>query len=230
MPPRIESKAGLKSDETRDRILNAALELFDERGFDSATMRDIAEHAGVATGAAYYYFASKDAIVLEFYQRSCAEMQPKIGAALDGVSGLDRRLREMIRVKLAHFAPRRGVLRALLRNGADPSHPLSPFSAQTAALREIDLAWFGRILDDCGVRIPKDLAPHLPPVLWLFQMGVIFFWLVDESREQARASRLLALASKNVAMLIRLSALPLMRPVRRTAIELIEVVSGGDAR
>jgi hypothetical protein len=58
-----------------------------------------------------------------------------------------------------------------LRNGADPQHPLSPFSLQTKEIRDIDVAWFGRILVDCGTRIPRDLAPHLPGVLWLFQMG-----------------------------------------------------------
>ena len=106
----------------------AALELFREEGFDSATMLDIAEKARVATGAAYYYYPSKEAIVMDFYQRACAEMQPKIEAALEQASGLVARLRGLIQVKLTHFAPNRGVLRALLRNGADPKHPLSPFS------------------------------------------------------------------------------------------------------
>ena len=55
---------------TREKILEAALELFRERGFAEATMRDIAARAGVASGLAYYYFASKDAIVLAFYQRA----------------------------------------------------------------------------------------------------------------------------------------------------------------
>jgi len=71
-------------------------------------MRDIAQDAGVALGAAYYYFPSKDAIVMDFYRRSCEEMQPKIEAALEDVSGLEDRLRELIRVKLTHFAPNRG--------------------------------------------------------------------------------------------------------------------------
>ena len=47
------------------------------------------EKAGVATGAAYYYYPSKDAIVMDFYQRSCAEMQPKIEAALEAAAGLE---------------------------------------------------------------------------------------------------------------------------------------------
>lgn len=196
------------------------------RGFEAATMREIAEHAGVATGAAYYYFASKDAIVMDFYQRSCERMQPMIEAALRDASGLEERLRELIRVKLTHFAPNRGVLRALLRNGADPGYPLSPFSPQTKPIRDIDIDWFRRMLVDCGIRIPKDLQPHLPGVLWLFQMGVIFFWVIDESPGQERSDRLLRLAAQCVTSLIRVSSFPLLRPVRKTALELVGIVSG----
>lgn len=215
-----------KAEETKRNILDAALALFRQRGFESTTMRDIAQAAGVATGAAYYYYPAKDAIVMDFYRRSCAEMQPEIEAALRPVRGLEARLRELIRVKLVHFAPNRGVLHALLRNGMDPKHPLSPFSRETKEIRNIDIAWFRRIMIDCGVRIPRDLEPHLPGALWFFQMGMILFWLIDESPRQARTDGLLALASKTVATLIRLSGLPLMRPLRRTAVQLIEIVEG----
>lgn len=222
----MPSKLTPKAEETGLRILDSALALFRKEGFDTATMRDIAEKAGVATGAAYYYYPSKDSIVMDFYQRACSEMQPKIEAALKQATGLETRLRELIQVKLDHFAPNRGVLRALLRNGADPKHPLSPFSPETRQIREIDIAWFQRILVDCGMRIPRDLAPHLPGVLWFFQMGVIFFWVIDDSPNQIRTARLLDLAVKSVATLIRVSALPFMRPLRKTALQLIEVVKG----
>ncbi|HEY1754666.1 MAG TPA: TetR/AcrR family transcriptional regulator [Bryobacteraceae bacterium] len=226
MPQRTELRAAPKSEETRERIFNAALALFHRRGFETATVRDIAAEAGVATGAAYYYFASKDAIIMEFYRRSSAEMQPKIELALENASGLEQRLRELILVKLAHFATNREILRALLRNGADPKHPLSPFSPQTSEIRDTDIAWFRRAVTDSDVRIPRDLAPHLPDILWFFQMGVIFFWVIDESPGQARSKKLLTLGAKSVTSLIRVSALPLMRPVRKTALELIDIVKG----
>src|SRR5450432_364498 len=108
--PMPSTKATPKAEETGQRILDSALALFREEGFDAATMRGIAEKAGVATGAAYYYYPSKEAIVTDFYQRSCAEMQPKIEAALEHANNLETRLRELIRVKLIHFAPNRGVL------------------------------------------------------------------------------------------------------------------------
>jgi AcrR family transcriptional regulator len=215
-----------KAGETGAKILESALQLFREEGFDSATMRDIAQRAGVATGAAYYYYPSKDAIVMDYYRRSCAEMQPRIEAALKPAKNLESRLRELIRVKFIHFAPNRSVLRALLRNGADPKHPLSPFSVETREIRDVDIAWFRRILVDCGMRIPLDLEPRLPGVLWLFQMGVIFFWVIDDSPNQTRSARLLDFASKSVVSLIRISGLPLMRPLRKTALELIEIVEG----
>jgi AcrR family transcriptional regulator len=220
------AKATTRAEVTAQRILDAALTLFRKQGFDATTMRDIAAEAGVATGAAYYYYPSKEAIVLDFYQQSSNDMQPEIREALAGHADLESRLRALILVKLTHFAPNRAVLRTLLRGGADPKNPLSPFSPDTKHIREADLAWFREILTGCGLRIPRDIAPHLPGVLWFFQMGVILFWIIDESPAQTRTTRLVDLSVKSVVMLIRLSALPLMRPVRRAAVELTEIVAG----
>ena len=214
----------LKAEATAAKILEAALALFREQGFEAATMRDIAERAEVATGAAYHYYASKDAIVMDFYQRSCDEMQENIRRALATVKTMEDGLRELIRVKLTHFGPNRGVLRALLRNGADPKHSLSPFSAETKEIRDLDISWFREVVQQAGVRVPRDLRPHLPGVLWFFQMGVILFWVTDDSPGQSRTEKLLPLACKVVASLIRFSSLPLMRPIRRPVVELIEIV------
>jgi AcrR family transcriptional regulator len=178
----------------------------------------------VATGAAYYYFESKDAIVQAFYAMASAAMQPRIEAAVTAEKGLEKRLRAILRTKTEYFLPFRAVLRALLRNGADPSHPLSPFSEQTKAIRDADIAWFGRIVEDCGIAVPRDLAPHLPSVLWLYQMGVIFFWVTDESEGQARTHKLIDLSARAVTQLVKLSSLPLTRPIRKAAIDLIETV------
>jgi AcrR family transcriptional regulator len=220
------TRAG-EPEDTGTKILHSALELFRADGFDSTTMRTIAAKAGVATGAAYYYYPSKDAIVLAFYRRACDDLQPKIQSVLDGVAHLEARLYALIRVKLDYFKPNRDVLRALLRNGADPKYPLSPFGSETKEIRDIDIEWFHRILKDCGIRMPRDLQPHLAEVLWFYQMGIIFFWITDDSSNQLRTDRLLRLSAKTVVTLLRLSSLPLMRPVRRTVLELIEIVKGG---
>ena len=215
-----------KSEATATKILDAALALFEEQGFEVATMRAIAERAGVATGAAYYYYASKDAIILDFYQRSCEQMQEKLSLALANVASLETGLHDLITVKLTHFAPHRDVLRALLRNGADPKHPLSPFSAETKPIRDLDIGWFQHAIKQSRVNVPRDLASYLPGLLWFFQMGIILFWVTDDSPDQARTKKLLPLSCKLVASLVRFSSLPLMRPLRKPLLELIEIVVG----
>ena len=55
------------SDDTKALVRSTALRLFRERGYAATTMRAIAQEAGVATGNAYYHFASKDHLVQELY-------------------------------------------------------------------------------------------------------------------------------------------------------------------
>ncbi len=52
---------------TRERILDIALELFTERGYDKTSVRDIAELLGTTKAALYYYFKSKADILLELH-------------------------------------------------------------------------------------------------------------------------------------------------------------------
>jgi AcrR family transcriptional regulator len=54
---------------TRDRILDVALDLFTEKGFDGTSLREIAERLGVTKAALYYHFASKDDILLALHMR-----------------------------------------------------------------------------------------------------------------------------------------------------------------
>jgi AcrR family transcriptional regulator len=52
---------------TRDRVLNAALELFNERGSASVTTNHVAARAGISPGNLYYWFSDKNEIVRELY-------------------------------------------------------------------------------------------------------------------------------------------------------------------
>jgi AcrR family transcriptional regulator len=210
---------GLKSDETRLRILNSALESFRERGFEEATMREIAARAEVATGAAYYYFASKDAIVMAFYQRAMAEMQEELEESLTSTRDLRKRLRGILEAKLRYFEPSRRLLTALAAH-VDPQHPLSPFSEQTREIREIDVTVFARALEGSNVRVADDIKETLPRILWLYQMGLILYWIHDASPAQEKTAALLDKSLRLVVRLLQLSSLPLMRPLRRQVLAL----------
>jgi AcrR family transcriptional regulator len=55
--------------DTRERILDVALELFNEKGYDGTSLREIAERLGVTKAALYYHFERKEDILLELHLR-----------------------------------------------------------------------------------------------------------------------------------------------------------------
>ncbi len=214
-----------KSEETRKRILEAALTIFRERGFERATMRDVAAGAGLAVGAAYYYFDSKDAIVTAFYERAQHEMQSALADLLARSRNFEERLGGIIRVKLAYFQENRTLLEALSSH-VDPKHPLSPFSEESAAIRDQDIASFARAVTDSKIVLPRNLQPYLPRLLWLYQMGILLFWVYDASPDQQRTHTLLDKTLKMLLLTLKLVKIPLLRPLHKLAAELLEVVYG----
>ncbi len=77
---RREGTAESRDSEKLDRIVQAAMSVFNRRGFHKATMQEVAEEAGVGKGTTYLYFASKDqllehifALALDLYQQQISE-------------------------------------------------------------------------------------------------------------------------------------------------------------
>jgi AcrR family transcriptional regulator len=207
---------------TRNTILASALQLFRDKGFEATTMRDVANRAGVALGSAYYYFDSKDAIVMGFYERAQEHLAPLLDVSLADSKHLDDRLRAIIQIKFDYFAADRKLMGALSSH-IDPHHPLSPFSKETRSIREQDIGFFSRAIEGGKLRVPEDLKAHLPQVLWLYQMALILFWLYDSSPKQERTIKLFDKSLAIVVALIKLSSFTLLRPVRKLVTELLEI-------
>jgi AcrR family transcriptional regulator len=221
--PTLKNRITARAEDTRRKIYEAAMELFREKGFEETTMRDIAAKAGVALGGAYYYFSSKDAIVLAFY----AEMQETSNAVVLEALGEHRKLKERIRCvlekRLELLEPNRKFCSALFRHAPDSTDPLSPFSEESRSIREAAIEHMRIALEGSDAKIPPDLKPRLPYLLWLYQMALIMFWLYDRSPNQERTQRLLDKSLSLLVNLLRISALPLMKPLRKSALELVEI-------
>lgn len=213
-----------RAEETRRSIYEAALELFREKGFEQTTMRDIAAKADVALGAAYYYFGSKDAIVLDFYREMQESSNDAILEAMQGQRKLKDRLRCVLEKRLELLAPNRKFCDALFRHAPDSKDPLSPFSEETRPIRDGAIEHLRIAVEGGDIKVSSDLKPHLPRLLWLYEMGVILFWLYDRSPDQARTQRLMEKSLGLVVNLIRFSSLPLMRPLRKSVLELVATV------
>ncbi len=69
-PTRDDPPSGDHAGEsTRDRILDVALDLFTDQGFDGTSMREIAERLHMSKPAIYYHFASKEEILVALHMR-----------------------------------------------------------------------------------------------------------------------------------------------------------------
>lgn len=69
MPAAAQKDQTDQGPDKRTRLLDAALELFETRGFDGVSVPEIARQAGVATGTLYLYFKDKGALVNALYRR-----------------------------------------------------------------------------------------------------------------------------------------------------------------
>lgn len=196
-----------KSIETRERIYATALEQFRARGFHDTTMRGLARQAGLSPGAAYYYFRSKDEIVLEFYLRVHAELDARATELATETKDFRERLRGLIDFQLRLFEPHRNFLTVLYQNSVDPGSPLSPFGPDTEHIRRASIATFARLLEGSSLSPPRRLQAHLPYLFWLFDLAVLLFWLFDTSTKRRRTRLLLDLSIEIVLQLLRLARL-----------------------
>jgi len=208
------------SEATRRQILDTALELFRERGFEETTIRDIAGRAGLSLGAAYYYFKSKEAIVGAYYDYVQQEHVARTREAFAVAGGdLRARLRAALHTKIDIMKDDRRLLRALFRYGGDPDHALSWFGPATREQRELSIGVFEEAL--AGERFPEDVRDAAPTLLWTLHMGILLFFLFDDSSNQRRTRTLIDASVDFVVDVRRIAMSTLLRPMRRRVLNIL---------
>jgi AcrR family transcriptional regulator len=214
----------LKGDQTKALILETALEIFRERGYEETTMRAIAEKAGVALGNTYYYFRSKEYLIQAFYQRLHDEHHAASLPALEKKDTLKARLLTVMRLRIDVMKPYHQFAGVLFKTAAHPQSPLNPFSDESDPVREQSIALFAKVVEGTKARIPKDLQAELPYLLWLYQMGIVLFWIHDPSPNHRRTYRLIDHTVDLLDKLIHLASNPFMRPLRKQTLRLVEEI------
>src|SRR5438105_7601691 len=90
-----------KSTDKRARIMDAAIKVFAERGFHTATVAEIARAAGVADGTIYLYFKSKDDLLLRLFDEKMTDLLAEARAALASEPSAPEKLRRFIQLHLS---------------------------------------------------------------------------------------------------------------------------------
>jgi AcrR family transcriptional regulator len=211
-----------RAQQTRAAIVQAALALFRERGYDATTMRDIAARAGVSTGNAYYYFGSKEELVQEYYVLAHAEHLAASAAALAGESDLGARLGATVRALIEVSAPYHAFAATFYKYAAEPSSPLSPFSKESSPTRDASIALYREVVDGSSARMSREVRERLPELLWLYSMGVVLYWVHDTSAGCTRTRHLIGVTAPVVARLVAATRIPMLRSTVTDLAKLID--------
>lgn len=226
MPPAPDDGAKTpRGEETRARILAAALGLFRAQGYEATTMRAVAEAAGVSLGNAYYYFASKEHLLHGYYAQSHADHLAAARPVLAREREFRARLRGVLLAKLDTSEPYHRFAQLLFGAAADPESPLNPFHAMSADVRREAVALMAEVLGGAKAKVPADLASRLPELLWIYEMGIILFWVHDASPGRARSRVLVERTTELVARLVRLASNPLLAPLRKAIVRTLDDVA-----
>jgi AcrR family transcriptional regulator len=209
-----------KARRSRERILEAALELFAERGYGATTMRDVAREAGASLGLAYRYFASKEEFALALYTRLAEESEEWVWGGLVGGTVAERFERAMV-AKLDQVSPHRGPLAALLSRSLDPNSPISALGEGTVAVREKMGGVFLEVVRGASDAPGERQARELGNLLYALHLAILLYWFHDKT-PGAHATRELVGSARETLRYLR----PALRlpPMSRVLSRLVDAL------
>jgi AcrR family transcriptional regulator len=126
--------------DTRARILDAALDVFSEHGFEGSSLQEIADRLELTKAALYYYFRSKDELLEALVEPAIAGLN-EILEECSGEPDSPARRRRFLKLYLDYFLRQRRLIAYISRDLATLAHPaLSSGNEQRRARVEAMLA------------------------------------------------------------------------------------------
>jgi len=183
---RVSGRRDRNKQVIRNRIVKAALTLFQTKGFDGTTTRVIARKAGIAEGTVFNYFRTKEDIALYFFEQ---EVGHAVAAVRDNPrlrkAPLEEKLFALVQSQLEYLAPYERFIGAALLHALKPTSALGPFSHRAMELRHRYLGFVEDLIEES---IPKQkqnpLAFLAPEVFWIYYLGTLLYWLYDSSEDK----------------------------------------------
>jgi len=188
----------------RSRIVKAALALFQEKGFDATTTKAIARCARIAEGTVFNYFATKEDVALYFFE---LEVDHAIASVRKDSrlrrAPLDEKLFALIQTQLDFLEPHQRFIGAAFIHALRPASKLS-FSSQAIAMRNRYLSFVQELIAET---LPRQsggfFAWVAPSVFWIYYLGILLYWLNDESEGKQNTLALLDRSLKLGVMLLK---------------------------
>ncbi len=180
-----------KALDTQNRILISALDLFREKGFDSTSMRDIADRAAVAVGASYYYYRTKEELVLSYYESECQQDIQFAQELSVQTSNFETRMKLFLFNKLERMQADRGFLNVLTKSLADTSGEAHELSEHFRLIQRKQMAAFSQLMEGSDLVVSEVILQQLPSLLWLYSVSLLMYWIKDQTPDQTATRRLI---------------------------------------
>jgi AcrR family transcriptional regulator len=175
-PARVRNRRG-EGARLREEIVDAAVELLDETGDESAiTLRSVARKVGIAAPSIYRHFPDQPAIMLAVVRNAFAELDGRLGAAVDAAGDAPRaRLTALCQGYLDYAEAHPGRYRTMFGGLWTPDPDASSVTAQDlGTLGDASLRRLAEALQDCvtaGCAVSTDV-PADAVALWLGLHGL----------------------------------------------------------
>lgn len=137
--------ASRRPGEKRQRIIDAAVDVFAAKGFFGSKVSEIAEAAGVADGTIYLYFRSKDDILISLFEEKMGEMNRRFATLLGELHSPEAKLRRYVIEHLRMVAEQPRLMQVLTVELRQSARFIKEYSPKAFAKY---LALLGSILDD----------------------------------------------------------------------------------
>jgi AcrR family transcriptional regulator len=199
---------------TKTRLYETAIQLIAECGYEAATLREVAERAGVSPGLLYRYFPSKRALVLALYDELSLRLVEQAVTMPEG-RWRDRFL-FALRLSLEVLWPHRETLRALVPVIAGHGDD-GLFATSTRFSRERVEGVFDDAVRGASDAPKQPLPGSLGRLLYLTHLGVILWWLLDRSSGQEATKGMVALIARGLPALALSLRLPAVKAFVRSA-------------
>ena len=209
-----------KARQTREHILETALTLFREQGYNKTTLRDIASRAEISLGLTYRYFGRKEELVAALYEQLTLEAEKGVDLLSSGP--LSQRLVSALRQHLKHLSPYREALAALFGAALQPDSEVAVLGPATDGIRQRVRAIYRQLLQDSRDAPPATQLEDVTTLCYALHLNLILFWLQDRSPQQRRTDELLEFLQGTLGSLRLALKLP---PVARGAARLANILS-----
>jgi AcrR family transcriptional regulator len=196
-----------KGEQTRKHILETALGLFADKGYQATTMREIAAAAGCSLGLTYRYFSRKEEMVVALYARTAQELEEQVASLPHGT--IAERYAAALEGDLVRLAPFREAMGTLFGVALVPDSELAVLGENLQELRAQVWGIFRKVIMEASDAPKPKQADDLATAFYAGYLAFLLFWLQDRTPNQQTTQELLSFGKDLLAKFRPALRLPL---------------------